>query len=128
MKESGQLLSRYFNLSAESWVVQTRPEKGSSCSSQGASIALSGIYGCQRIDIYMMTVDILQDSNCAVKQLLAEHIFTDGQPEEMRYVVPIFETRVRQVFSAVTGAVRDTSWLQLLIRSLVYQRWISCFS
>jgi hypothetical protein len=30
----------------------------------------------------MMAVDILQDSNCAVKQLLAEHISTYGHPRK----------------------------------------------
>lgn len=47
-----------------------------------ASIALPGIYVCQRIDSYEMTVDILQDSNCAVKQPLAEHISTYGHPKK----------------------------------------------
>ena len=67
---------------AESWAVQTRPGKGNNCSSQGAGVALSGICGCQHIDSYVMAVDILQDSNCAVQQFLAEHISTWGHPRK----------------------------------------------
>jgi hypothetical protein len=57
-------------------------KKGSSYSNQGANVALSGIYGCQRIDSCAMAVGILQDSNCAVKQLLAEHVSTYGHPRK----------------------------------------------
>jgi hypothetical protein len=111
MKENGHLLGRVSQFEQAIWLF-----RHSSCSSQCVSVALSGIYGYQHIDSYVVALDILQKSNCAVIQFLTELIST--------YVhTTIFETCVGQACSAVTEAARDASWFQQLpIRSLVCHR------